>query len=230
MKKTIVIILSMLMLVSCFGCTAMNEAGKNGETTPTICTGGEYDSKEETPTGWSTVIEGRYLKSKEGHLIIDDGGPVELQAEDKTIFEDLTDGDKIVIGCNAIAESYPGQTRVLYLEKIEDGEYDDLDKNTLEMLGELGWIDYAIDEKETTELTGFYYQEDDGHYLLVDEEVYYLISHPDMISDVEVLYGYIDGDLITITCEVKINEDYNLAKVWDSELIEESTWDDIYTE
>ena len=48
MKKTIVIILSMLMLVSCFGCTAMNEAGKNGETTPTICTEGEYDSKEET--------------------------------------------------------------------------------------------------------------------------------------------------------------------------------------
>lgn len=227
MKKILVIILSMLMLVSCFGCTAMNEAGGPDVTIPTIYDGEEKDSKEETPTGWSTVIEGRYLKAKTGHLIIYDGGPVELRTEDSSIFEDLTDGDLITIGCNFIEESYPGGTTVLYLEKIADGEYEDLDKNTLAMLSELGWIDYVITEDEPMELTGYYFETDDAKCILVDGEVYCLYPHPDMIEDVEVIYGYTEGDLIKITCDIEIQGEYKIGKVWSSILIEEGTPDNI---
>ena len=215
MKKILMVILCMLMVVTFFGCKAMNEAGGSGETNPTICSGWyEDNSKEETPTGWSTVIEGRYLKAKTSHLIIYDGGPVELRTNDASIFEDLTDGDLIQVGCNAIEESYPGGTTVLYLEKIEDGEYEDLDKNTLAMLAELGWTDYEVIIDEPTELTGYYFEDEYGQWLTVGEDVYYLIPHPDMIEEVEVLYGYTDGDIITVTCDIEVQGEYKTAKVW----------------
>lgn len=217
MKKALLIIIGVIMLASCFGCTAMNEAKGKGETTPTICSDEDTDnSKEETPTGWSTVIKGRYLKAKTGHLIIYEGGPVELRTTDSSIFDDLTDGDLIEVGCNAIEESYPGGTTVLYLGKLEDGDYEDLDENTVNMLADLGWVDYVIIKDKPTELTGYYFEDEYGQWMNVDGEVYFLIPHPDMIEEVEVIYGYTDGDLITVTCDIEVQGDYKTAKVWSS--------------
>ena len=215
MKKILMIMICILMIATCFGCTAMNEFSGNGENNPPVY--GEEDtdnSKEETPTGWSTVIEGRYLKAKTSHLIIYEGGPVELRTTDSSIFDDLTDGDLIVVGCNAIEESYPGGTTVLYLEKLEDGDYEDLDETTVNMLAELGWVDYVIIKDEATKLTGYYFEDEYGQWLDVDGEVYFLIPHPDMIEEVEVLYGYTDGDLMTVTCDIEIQGEYKTAKVW----------------
>ena len=55
-----------------------------------------------------------------------------------------------------------------------------------------------------------------GQWMNVDGEVYFLIPHPDMIEEVEVIYGYTDGDLITVTCDIEVQGDYKTAKVWSS--------------
>ncbi len=222
MKKLLVLLMCMLMLTVSFGCTAEQKTGSKDDNIPDATTE-TNPSGEETPTGWQTVIEGRYLKGKSSHLIIYEGGPVELRTKDESIFDDLTDGDLIWVGCQYIEESYPGGTDVLGIEKIRDGEYADLNTDVLAMLYELGWIEYITIEDEAEELTGYYYETDKGQWLLVDGDSYYIYPHPDMISDVEVLFGYTDGDLISITCETEIEDEFKSAKVWSSKLIEEGT-------
>ena len=113
MKKIILLLLVTAMTFTCFGCTAVkkNLSGDNN-VTPTIGDGNEKqttakdDIGEETPTGWNMVISGEYLKSKNGHLIISETGPVELRIKDESIFDDLTDGDVIEVACLYVEESY----------------------------------------------------------------------------------------------------------------------------
>ncbi len=233
MKKIIMLLLVTAMTFTCFGCTAIKKnLSGDGVITPdvsipTICDGNEEqtmdDIGEETSTGWNMVLRGEYLNSKNGHLIISETGPIELRTKDESIFDDLTDGDVIEVACLYVEESYPGGTDVLELWKKSDGEYEDIDKDVLLMLAELGWVDKLVIEDEPDELIGYYYSAEGNDYILAGEESIYIYPHPDMVEDVQVIYGYTDGDLIVVQCELVVDGEYKYAKVWSSELIEEGT-------
>ncbi len=87
--------------------------------------------------------EGRYLATKNGgHMIVfNTSSAVSISAGMGVSFDNLNDGDLIRVVTNIILDTYPGQTTVLKLEKIEDGSRSDIDAATLEELTKLGWLD-----------------------------------------------------------------------------------------
>ena len=90
---------------------------------------------------WS---RGRYLNTKDSNLIIFENSlsPCVMSAADETVsFDDLTDGDRIQVYISYIMETWPEQATVYAVEKLEDGDIDDIDSGVLEMLREHGWID-----------------------------------------------------------------------------------------
>lgn len=90
---------------------------------------------------WHT---GRYLLADNGsHMIIMDSSPIALSDKSEgKMFENLTNGDKILVFHNGIDESYPGSTRAYMCFKIGEGEITDIPENVLTSLDELGWIQY----------------------------------------------------------------------------------------
>ena len=90
------------------------------------------------------IIEGQFLVTNDGYMIIDkNNSPIVMsnQSKNEKIFEDLTNGDKIIAVIGMIEETYPARTDLHFLIKLSDGEYEDLPESTLFSLGELGWID-----------------------------------------------------------------------------------------
>ena len=90
---------------------------------------------------WS---RGRYLKTKDSHLIIfeNSSSPCVMSAADETVsFENLTDGDMIQVYVCYIMETWPEQAAVYAVEKLEDGTVSDIGADILEMLKEYGWVD-----------------------------------------------------------------------------------------
>lgn len=100
--------------------------------------------------------EGYYLKCDNGSdvIVMDADGanpasPCEMTpADDSVSFEGLTDGDRIKVEISMIMTTYPGQTEVYSIEKLSDGERDDIDSAVLDSLHELGWIDDTSNQKE----------------------------------------------------------------------------------
>lgn len=100
--------------------------------------------------------EGYYLKCDNGSdvIVMDADGanpasPCEMTAADEAVsFEGLTDGDRIKVEISMIMTTYPGQTDVYSIEKLSDGERDDIDPAVMESLRELGWIDDTSNQKE----------------------------------------------------------------------------------
>ena len=98
-------------------------------------------------------LEGYYLKCDNGNdvIIVDADGanaayPAVLKNDPyfgsgNISFDDLTDGDRIKISAIVIQETYPAQIPVVSLEKLSDGEPDDIDSEIQDELFELGWID-----------------------------------------------------------------------------------------
>ncbi|MBR5544414.1 MAG: hypothetical protein IKU66_02965 [Clostridia bacterium] len=90
------------------------------------------------------IIEGQFLVTNDSYMIIDkNNSPIVMsnQSKNEKIFENLSNGDKIVAVIGMIEETYPARTDVYFLIKISDGEYEDLPESALLGLGELGWID-----------------------------------------------------------------------------------------
>ncbi len=90
------------------------------------------------------IIEGQFLVTNDGYMIVDkNNSPIVMsnQSKNEKIFEDLTNGDKIIAVIGMIEETYPARTDLHFLIKLSDGEYEDLPESTLFSLGELGWID-----------------------------------------------------------------------------------------
>ena len=90
------------------------------------------------------IIEGQFLVTNDGYMIIDkNNSPIVMsnQSKNEKIFENLSNGDKIVAVIGMIEETYPARTDLHFLIKLSDGEYEDLPESTLFGLGELGWID-----------------------------------------------------------------------------------------
>ncbi len=97
------------------------------------------------------ISTGRYLETSNGTgVILIDDSPVcmvDLSRKGK-LFDGLKSGDLIRIVHDGIEESYPGSTGVYFCRKLEDGTFDDLPKNVLQSLTELGWK--AVDENQLT--------------------------------------------------------------------------------
>lgn len=90
----------------------------------------------------NTMI-GIYLKStNENNIIIsEDASPIVMynKTNKENIFDTLKSGDKIKISYDSILESYPGRTNIYSCKLIDTGHLDNIPKDTLNKLEELGW-------------------------------------------------------------------------------------------
>lgn len=88
-------------------------------------------------------MNGIYLKSISGaHLIIDENsGPIHMNNETgkENIFDALKNGDKIEITYDLINEPYPAVTRIYSCKLLKKGNINDVPKDVLDKLQELGW-------------------------------------------------------------------------------------------
>jgi hypothetical protein len=88
-------------------------------------------------------MTGIYLKSINGSNIIigEDSAPTLMGNETgkENIFDDLKSGDKIKITYDLINETYPAQTQIYSCKLIERGSVNDLTKDILDKLQEMGW-------------------------------------------------------------------------------------------
>lgn len=250
MRRTVLIIVCLVFIFT--GCTWKRIESGQGDT----FANGEYTSVAfEEPTGYpngTMCLEGYFLKSRTGTpLIIADNSPVAMSVHPdfntgKEVFDDFTDGDLIKIWCEAVMESYPGQTNIYDIRLMEEGDIENIDNDVLKSLQEMGWLepneitiepderdtvpDICLPEPEMITLTGYYLEAESEKFIIVENEPIYVYPHPDMVEDVEVLYGYTDGDLIEICCEIWCDDDRKGAQVWSSRLLEEGSIDNISDE
>ncbi len=87
--------------------------------------------------------EGRALISKNGDFIFIDerNSPIVMGDADERKFEGITDGDRILVLYGFVNEIYPARGSTCICIKLSDGNIDDIDKDTLTQLRELGWTD-----------------------------------------------------------------------------------------
>ena len=104
-----------------------------------------------------SVSKGLYLSAANNTpMMIQMNSPIQLRnlTNNENLFDDLTDGDEILVIHDGIQESYPGATGVYTVFKLTDGDLSDIPENVLESLSELGWFDtknlQTEIEKETT--------------------------------------------------------------------------------
>ena len=110
--------------------------------------------------------EGYYLKCDNGSdvIIMDADGanpasPCQMTpADDSVSFEGLTDGDRIKVEISMIMTTYPGQTEVYSIEKLSDGERNDIDSAVLDSLHELRWIEAKDENTLPDNFTEFYHE------------------------------------------------------------------------
>lgn len=101
-----------------------------------LCSGGNDLPKDGH---WS---EGRYLKGKYADFIIFSDGAYSMGKADETVsFEGLVDGDLIRVYINWIGLTFPGQTVVYAVEKLEDGTLEDIPAQELDLLREYGHLE-----------------------------------------------------------------------------------------
>ena len=89
------------------------------------------------------ISTGTYILSDHGaSLILIDNSPVSMhsQRENARFFDKLSDGNRVLILHDGIAESYPGQTGVYFALKLSDGSMDDVPAEVISSLQELGWL------------------------------------------------------------------------------------------
>ena len=93
------------------------------------------------------ISTGQYLEAKDGQaLLIRDNSPIEMSNRtERELFDELDMGDMILVIHDGIAETYPGRTGVYAILKLNDGTIDDIPKNVVNQLNELGWLE-TIDE------------------------------------------------------------------------------------
>lgn len=86
---------------------------------------------------------GIYLRSTNGSniIIVENSGPIVMANEtsSENVFDDLENGDKIEVTYDSIMETYPGRTTIYSCKLIERGSVDDIPKDILDKLQEMGW-------------------------------------------------------------------------------------------
>ena len=105
-----------------------------------LCACGSDESNLPEDGSW---INGRYLRGKQSDLIVNgDWDATTMGVADEAIsFEGLEDGDVIRVYIDCILETWPGQTTVYVVEKVEDGDIQDISPELLEELREMGWLE-----------------------------------------------------------------------------------------
>jgi len=85
-------------------------------------------------------MAGIYLNStNKSHIIINDNFPIVINNAKKNNFENIKSGDIIEVTYDSISETYPGSTQVYSCKFIKRGNIDDIPKDVLNYLQELGW-------------------------------------------------------------------------------------------
>lgn len=148
------------VLAIMIGLTACNAPEKNVQTDTTASTS-EISSEDNRNSDEDNVMttEGYFMPCTNGsYLIVSETvGEVVLYPEndDKSIFDDLTAGDKIKAVHGLIEETYPGRTAVYDIEKLSDGNFEDIPAEKISHLEEMGWTavaDPAIEDYELIEI------------------------------------------------------------------------------
>ena len=91
-----------------------------------------------------SMFTGRYLQARDGsHMVIDtNGSPVILTAPARSpqMFDDLEDGDRVLVVCGGILTSYPGRSGAYWCVRLGGGSLQDLPSGTIDQLTQLGWL------------------------------------------------------------------------------------------
>lgn len=119
---------------------------------------------------------GLYLKTDNGtHMLISDNSPICLsnRTGDEHAFDNLTDGDEILVIHDGIAESYPAQTGAYFIKKTGDGEFADIPGEVISQLTELGWLKEKADiqpvpEKDEYEIVNIIDETKSGNLVTCD--------------------------------------------------------------
>lgn len=84
---------------------------------------------------------GRFLDTNGSYMLILDESPIHLfsNTNNPHLFADLSDGDKVLVLHDGINETYPGNTCVHAILKLEDGSITDIQDDILTQLTALGW-------------------------------------------------------------------------------------------
>ena len=104
-----------------------------------VCLGGAV-----LTAGGESVTVFQYLHSDGNrHIVIDqDGSPIVIRdlSDTGTLFNGLERGDRALVLHDGVAESYPARSGAYWCLRLGGGAPDDLPRDTLNQLAELGWL------------------------------------------------------------------------------------------
>lgn len=88
------------------------------------------------------ISTARFLKADNGSaMMIAYNSPTVMSSKtDRNIFKNLNTGDKILVIHGPTAESYPGQTKVYAVFKLQKGSVADISQTIIDSLIDLGWL------------------------------------------------------------------------------------------
>lgn len=94
-----------------------------------------------TQQGFS-VSTGQCLMADNGSVLLMKDGPIRMsdRSLSGSLFDNLADGDRILVLHDGIAESYPAQTGAYFLLRLGSGSRADMTPSHLQQLTELGWL------------------------------------------------------------------------------------------
>ncbi|MBQ8503177.1 MAG: hypothetical protein IJ491_02745 [Clostridia bacterium] len=85
---------------------------------------------------------GHALISRTGEFIFvnENGSPIVMGDAENKIFRGITDGDKVLVAYGTVLTSYPARGGTSFCIKLSDGTIEDVNKDAVKQLGELGWL------------------------------------------------------------------------------------------
>jgi hypothetical protein len=88
------------------------------------------------------ISTARFLEADNGSamMIAYNSPTVMSNKTDRNIFKKLNTGDKILVIHGPTAESYPGQTKVYAVFRLQKGSFSDIPQAVFDSLIELGWL------------------------------------------------------------------------------------------
>ena len=147
---------------------------------------------------------GHALISRSGEFIFVDesGSPTILsnQTWSSDPFKGITDGDKVLTVYGFVLTSYPGQSGAYLCFKLKDGTIDDVNKETVKELAELGWLkgeapfeELTTDDIESIKITEFSCMEETNSVLLSKQEIKAILPYLNSLEfahdEGEMVYG-----------------------------------------
>ena len=129
--RKLVIIPVCILLIFLAACSCADNEASHGPTGP-------------NPDDMTTII-GRYLRAGQQNLIIQGTTPILItNGSEFELSTKLDTGDLVKVKTDLIQETYPAKMEIYDFEKISSGTLDNINKEVLEKLEELG---YKVSEK-----------------------------------------------------------------------------------